>query len=76
MSPKYFDTFKAKKDKLNPGPGTYEFHTKAMKTAPNYGIGTSQRMDLSKADKSKGIETDPGAYDPSNKFTKTASPNF
>ena len=76
MSPKYGDTFKAKKDKLVPGPGQYEFHLRAMKTAPNYGIGTSKRMDPSKANKTKGIETDPGAYDPSTNFTKTASPNF
>jgi len=76
MSPKYSDTFKAKNDKLVPGPGTYEFHLKALKTAPNYGIGTSKRMDPSRTNKTKGIETDPGAYDPTTKFTKTASPNF
>lgn len=41
MSPKYFDKFKDKRDKLVPGPGQYEFHLKAMKTAPKFGIGTS-----------------------------------
>lgn len=76
MSPKYFDKFKDKRDKLVPGPGQYEFHLKAMKTAPNYGIGTSQRMDPSKLAKTKGIETDAGRYDPKNEFTKTASPNY
>jgi len=47
-----------------------------MKTAPNYGIGTSQRIDPSRLSKTKGIETDAGLYDPQNKFTKTAAPNY
>lgn len=41
MSPKFsVDQFKEKKDKLVPGPGQYEFHLRAMKTAPNYGFGS------------------------------------
>ena len=43
MSPKLSIDYKVKNDKLVPGPGSYEFHLKAMKTAPNYGIGTSKR---------------------------------
>jgi len=43
MSPKLSVDYKAKNDRLVPGPGSYEFHLKAMKTAPNYGIGTSKR---------------------------------
>jgi len=76
MSPKFTDKFKEKKDKLVPGPGQYEFHLKAMKTGPIYGIGTEKRMDPSMIGKSKNIDTEPGAYDPSDKFTKTTSPNF
>ena len=76
MSPKYFDKFKDKRDRLVPGPGQYEFHLKALKTAPNYGIGTSKRMDPSQQAKTKGIDTDAGRYDPKNEFTKTASPNY
>ena len=43
MSPKYKET----KDKRVPGPGQYEFSLKDKKTGPNYGIGTSLRMDPS-----------------------------
>ena len=76
MSPKFVDPFKAKKDKLVPGPGTYEFDKKAKKTAPVWGIGTSQRMDPSLIGKTKNLETDPGAYSPRDRLTKTASPNY
>ena len=76
MSPKYGDKFKEKKDKLVPGPGQYEFTLKDMHAAPDYGFGTSKREDPSAHGKSKNIETEPGAYDPSDKFTKTAAPNF
>lgn len=41
MSPLYHDKFKEKRDKLVPGPGNYEFENKALRTAPNYGFGTS-----------------------------------
>ena len=43
LSPKLTVDYKAKNDRLVPGPGAYEFHLKAMKTAPNYGIGTAKR---------------------------------
>lgn len=33
-------------------------------------------MDPSKLSKTKGIDTDAGRYNPSNAFTKTASPNY
>ena len=76
MSPKLTDKFKEKRDKLVPGPGQYEFSLKALKTAPNYGIGTSKRMDPSQQAKTKGIETDAGRYDPKNTYTKNTSPNY
>ena len=42
MSPKYpADQFKARNDKLVPGPGQYESHLKALKTSPKYRIGTA-----------------------------------
>jgi len=43
LSPKLSLDYKVKNDKLVPGPGSYEFHLKAMKTAPNYGMGTAKR---------------------------------
>ena len=56
MSPLYHDKFKEKRDKLVPGPGSYDFQNKAMKTAPNYGFGTSIRA--SQAMGTKGITTE------------------
>lgn len=43
MSPKLSIDYKAKNDKLVPGPGSYEFHLRAMKTAPSWQLGTSKR---------------------------------
>lgn len=75
MSPKLSIDYKAKNDRLVPGPGSYEFHLKAMKTAPNYGIGTSKRT-AATSPGMKGVHTDPGAYDPKNSFTKLSSPQY
>jgi len=74
LSPKLSIDYKVKNDKLVPGPGSYEFHCKAMKTAPNYGIGTSKRTGNSPNPGMKGVSTDPGAYNPKNTFTKLQSP--
>ena len=59
MSPKFKDIYKDKNDKLVPGPGSYEFHCRALRTAPNWGIGTSKRIDAAMIDKTKNIETEP-----------------
>ena len=76
MSPKFsVDHFKEKRDKLVPGPGQYEFHLRAMKTAPNYGFGSQQRQGPG-VNATKGITTEPGGYNPDNTFTKSKSPNF
>ena len=73
MSPLYHDKFKEKRDKLVPGPGQYEFSKTAMKTAPNYGFGTSQRGKTTLG--SKGITTEL-KYDPEPSNTKNKSPNY
>ena len=72
---KFDEVYKVRKDKLIPGPGAYEFHTLAMKTAPNFSIGTSQRLDQTRTNKTNGIDTDPTAYNPKISMTKTNSPN-
>lgn len=71
MSPLYHDKFKEKRDKLVPGPGQYEFHTKAMKTAPIYGFGSSVRQ--APRTGTKGISTEI-KYDPSPENIKNKSP--
>lgn len=63
ISPKLTVDYKAKNDRAVPGPGSYEFHLKAMRTAPNYGMGTSKRASGGNPGM-KGVSTDPGAYDP------------
>jgi len=73
MSPLYHDKFKERRDKLVPGPGQYEFQNKALKTAPNYGFGTSQRGNNSIG--TKGITTEI-KYDPEPKNTKSKSPQY
>lgn len=73
MSPLYHDKFKEKRDKLVPGPGTYEFQTKAMKTAPIYGFGTSQRAQPIIG--TKGINTEI-KYQPEPTSVKSRSPNY
>lgn len=73
MSPLYHDKFKEKKDKLVPGPGTYEFNKAANKTAPNWGFGTSQRADMKTGTKNISTEI---KYEPNSSFTKTSSPNY
>lgn len=63
MSPKYpVDHFKEKRDKLVPGPGSYEFHLRAMKTAPNYGFGSEKRPEPGRGQTTKGLVTEPGGY--------------
>jgi hypothetical protein len=71
MGAKLVDPYEAKRQKLNPGPGTYEFSLKAMKTSPQFGFGSSTRQERRKA-----AVQDPGAYEPKNEFVKTASPAF
>lgn len=73
MSPLYHDKFKERKDKLVPGPGNYEFHTKALKTAPNYGFGTSQRSEARIG--TKGVNTEV-KYNPEPAVIKSKSPNY
>jgi len=73
MSPLYHDKFKDKRDKLVPGPGQYEFDNKALKTAPNWGFGTGQRVDQKLG--TKGISTEI-KYNPEPEKTKNKSPNF
>jgi len=75
ISPKLSVDYKAKNDRLVPGPGTYEFHLRAMKTAPSWQLGTSKRSTNTNPGM-KGVSTDPGAYDPRSTFTKQASPNY
>ena len=49
MSPKLKIDYKAKNDKLVPGPGQYVSETEKLKqTAPSFGIGTSKRADIGK----------------------------
>ena len=73
MSPLYHDKFKERRDKLVPGPGQYEFQNKALKTAPNYGFGTSQRGAASLG--TKGIKTEI-KYDPEPTNVKSKSPQY
>lgn len=73
MSPLYHDKFKERNDKLVPGPGSYDFKTMAMRTAPIYGFGTSQRAQPRTG--TKGISTEI-KYDPSPENTKSRSPNY
>ena len=74
MGPRLKEIFKTRLDKLNPGPGQYDINARAMKTAPNFGFGTSKREDPRLGDKK--ITTDPGAYNPSITFSKTGSPMY
>ena len=75
MSPKLTIDYKVKNDKLVPGPGSYEFHLKAMKSSPNWGMGTSKRQ-ANTSQGMKGVNTDPGAYNPTTTFTKSTAPNY
>ena len=56
-----------------PGPGNYEFHSKALKTAPNYGFGTGQRGNSTLGTKNVNTEI---KYDPEANAIKSSSPNF
>jgi hypothetical protein len=67
MSPKY----RQKAGDNVPGPGQYEFHLKALKTAPNWGFGHEQR-----GTPMKQLNTDPGNYNPDDYLTKNKSPNY
>ena len=73
MSPLYHDKFKEKNDRLVPGPGTYEALHSGLKTAPNYGFGTSLRASPNIG--TKGVKTEI-KYDPESKSVKTRSPNY
>lgn len=72
MAPMHHDKTKENNDKLVPGPGNYEFHSKALKTAPNYGFGTSQQR-ASPTLGTKNVTTEI-SYNPEP--VKTTSPNF
>jgi len=61
-----------KQQKTIPGPGQYDFHTRAMKTAPSFGIGTEKRPDIG----SKEKVPDGGYYDPSLKQVKPQAPGY
>lgn len=74
MSPLYHDKFKEKKDKLVPGPGSYEHVDRAMRTAPNYGFGTSQQRANPELG-SKGVSTEI-KYNPEHTTTKNKSPKY
>lgn len=66
MSPKLKDPYTEKNNKLVPGPGNYNAnHHVFMKTAPNFGFGSSIRND-----RKSSPTVDPGAYNPSTTFTK------
>lgn len=73
MSPMYHDKFKDRNDKLVPGPGSYEFKKNAMKTAPNWGFGTSQRA--SPRIGTKGVSTEI-IYEPKSEAIKNKAPNY
>ena len=76
MGAKLVDKFKEKQDKHAPGPGQYSLTLKDMSQAPVYGIGTSKRIDPSKANATPGVLTDAGKYNPGMSAVKNASPNF
>jgi hypothetical protein len=73
MSPLYHDKFKERNDRLVPGPGTYTTSKSGLKTAPNYGFGTSQRASPNIG--TKGVNTEI-KYDPEASTVKTRSPNY
>ena len=61
MSPKLTIDYKAKNDKLVPGPGQYVSATEKLKqSAPSFGIGTSKRADIGK---SKWSTPGPGSHE-------------
>jgi len=72
LSPKLTDKYAEKQARQQPGPGQYEFHLKAMKTAPNYGMGTEKR----EVPGSKYKTPDPGHYNPDQGYTKTKAPGY
>ena len=72
MSPLYHDKFKERNDKLVPGPGQYDFEKQAMRTAPQFRFGTSQRAEPTVGDRKMTTEI---KYDPSTQFIKSSSPN-
>ena len=47
-----------------------------MRTAPNYRIGTSKRIDVSATSSTKGIVTEPGGYDPKSSLIKLKAPDY
>jgi len=55
-----------------PGPGSYEYYNKTLKSAPQYGMGSQQRGHLSKRDGSP----DAGLYDPQTTLSKPAAPGY
>lgn len=72
LSPKLFDKFAEKQARTQPGPGAYDFTLKAMKTAPNYGIGTQKRDTPG----SKFQTPDPGHYNPQTSLSKQKAPGY
>jgi len=72
MSPKLKDPYIEKNNKLVPGPGNYNANYQVfMKTAPNFGFGSSIRND-----RKSSPTVDPGAYNPSINFTKSTAPQY
>lgn len=74
MSPKLVDRYAEKQAKQLPGPGQYESHTKNMKAAPSYGMGSEQRTQPGV--NLKNATPDPGAYNPSHEFSKSKAPGY
>ena len=72
LSPKLTDKYAEKQARTQPGPGAYEFSLKAMKTAPNYGMGTESRTSPGQ----KFRTPDPGAYNPSTSLSKQKAPGY
>jgi hypothetical protein len=72
MSPKLKDPYIEKNNRLVPGPGNYNAnHQVFMKTAPNFGFGSSTRNE-----RKSSPTVDPGAYDPKDSFTKLTAPQY
>ena len=74
MSPLYHDKHKEKVDRSTPGPGSYGFENRAMKTAPNYGFGKEKQRAAVELG-SKGVTTEM-RYDPVPDATKGKLPAY
>ena len=71
MSPKLKDPYVEKNNRLVPGPGNYTISNAMMRTAPQFGFGSSTRKERKTSPK-----VDPGAYNPSYTFTQLKAPQY